>query len=178
MIYIVRHGQTDFNVERKMQGKNGLPLNETGVAQAEALRQELREIPFQYVFSSPQERAVQTAALITGKTVQTDPRLDVFDLGEADGLPIDEVKRKGAMFDAEAYPSMEKPEAFAKRIFSFMREIEETYGHDVPILIAGHRCTTGCMGAYFHGLPEDGNILRFSSDNGRYKVYEFTGGAR
>jgi probable phosphoglycerate mutase len=41
------------------------------------------------------------------------------------------------------------------------------------ILLSGHRCTTGCIGAYFEGIPDDGNILRFSSDNGDYKSYKF-----
>jgi probable phosphoglycerate mutase len=41
------------------------------------------------------------------------------------------------------------------------------------ILLSGHRCTTGCIGAYFEGIPDDGNILRFSSDNGDFKEYKF-----
>ncbi|NIK77121.1 broad specificity phosphatase PhoE [Paenibacillus castaneae] len=53
-----------------------------------------------------------------------------------------------------------------------MHELEEEYGeHEVNILLSGHRCTTGCIGAYFEGVPKDGNILRHSSANG--EVYLF-----
>ncbi|RBP88974.1 histidine phosphatase superfamily protein (branch 1) [Cytobacillus firmus] len=57
MIYVFRHGQTDLNKERKMQGRKEIPLNEYGLEQA----QRLRDINFNFVFSSPQERAIQTA---------------------------------------------------------------------------------------------------------------------
>ena len=85
MIYVIRHGQTDLNKERKMQGRMGLPLNEYGIEQAQRLRDELKDINFDFVFSSPQERAVQTAEIVTGGHKATiDERLDVYDLGGAD----------------------------------------------------------------------------------------------
>lgn len=55
MIYVVRHGQTDLNKERRLQGRLGLPLNEVGINQAELLRDKLKNTKFDYVFSSPQE---------------------------------------------------------------------------------------------------------------------------
>lgn len=88
MLYVIRHGQTDFNKERKMQGRMGLPLNEYGVNQAEELKKQLKGIHFDMVFSSPQERAVQTAEITSGQKAMIDVRLDVFDLGEADGLSV------------------------------------------------------------------------------------------
>jgi uncharacterized phosphatase len=174
MIYVVRHGQTDLNKERRMQGRNGLPLNENGIDQAEALREKLQKINFDFVFSSPQERAVQTAEIVTGKKAVTDARLDVFDLGEADRLSVYEVKMAGIVPDSNIYQGVEDPESFVKRVFHFLSELEEKYkDKELNILLSGHRCTTGCMGAYFEGIPEDHNILRFSSDNGDYKIYSF-----
>ena len=67
MIYVIRHGQTDLNKERRMQGRSGLPLNEIGIEQAERLRDELGGIKFDIVYSSPQERAIQTAEIATGQ---------------------------------------------------------------------------------------------------------------
>ena len=81
MIYVIRHGQTDLNKERRMQGRLGLPLNEIGIEQAKKLRDELGELKFDIVYSSPQERAIQTAEIIAGQTAIIDSRLDVFDLG-------------------------------------------------------------------------------------------------
>lgn len=101
-------------------------------------------------------------------------RLDVFDLGEADGLKKDEVKMDGAIPDSTVYKGIEDIQSFIKRIFSFMRELEMKYGNrEINILLSGHRCTMGCIGAYFEGVPEDGNILKFSSNNGYYKMYNF-----
>ncbi|GMK37225.1 hypothetical protein PCCS19_02780 [Paenibacillus sp. CCS19] len=174
MIYIVRHGQTDWNLEGRLQGRGGLPLNDTGRNQAEQLRESLKNVKFDYVFSSPQERAVQTAEIASGMQANVDQRLDVFDLGEADGLTRAEVKLAGMVPDSNIYSGVEDIRAFIGRVFSFMKELETKFiGEEVNIMISGHRCTTGCMGAYFEGIPEDGNLLRFSSDNGSFKSYSF-----
>ncbi|HEX5564817.1 MAG TPA: histidine phosphatase family protein [Sporosarcina sp.] len=175
MIYIVRHGQTDVNQEGRLQGRVGKPLNSTGFKQAELVKEQLQDIEFDLVFSSPQERARQTAAIITGRPVISDPRIDVYDIGEADGMKKDEVKRAGFIPDPTVYKGIENPSDFVSRVFDFMKELENEYGNqEIKILIAGHRCTTGCIGAYFEGIPEDQNILRYSSDNGDFKVYQFS----
>ncbi|TFD93607.1 histidine phosphatase family protein [Jeotgalibacillus sp. R-1-5s-1] len=175
MIYVIRHGQTDLNLQRKMQGRTGLPLNENGISQAHSLKTELQNVKFDFVYSSPQERAVQTAEIVTGKQALTDERLNVIDVGEADQLPVKDIHMKGPLPDPDVYKGVEDPELFAKRIFSFMHEIEKKHGNDnVNILLSGHRCTTGCIGAYFEGIPEDRNVLKFSSDTGKYQVYEFS----
>lgn len=174
LIYVARHGQTDLNKEGRMQGRLGLPLNEYGIIQAELLRDKLQNIKFDLVFSSPQERAIQTAEIATGKKAIIDTRLDVFDLGEADGIKKAEVKMNGVVLDSTFYKGIEEIQSYIKRVFSFMRELEVKYGRsDLNILISGHRCTTGCIGAYFEGIPKDKNILRLSSNNGEYRVYKF-----
>jgi uncharacterized phosphatase len=95
-------------------------------------------------------------------------------LGEADTLPITEVKMAGPLPDSNVYIGVENPNRYVKRVFSFMKELENQYGkQDLNILISGHRCTTGCIGAYFEGLPTDGNVLKFSSDTGDYKTFNF-----
>lgn len=173
MIYIIRHGQTDLNLEGKLQGHLGLPLNDHGIKQAELLKVQLQAIEFDAVFSSPQERAVRTAEIVTGKCVIIDSRIDVFDLGEADGLRRSETKMSHGVPDASVYKGVECPQNFVRRIFAFMKELEEKFDNNSNILICGHRCTTGCMGAFFEGIPKDENILAFSSDTGKYKTYEF-----
>ncbi|MGD6774192.1 histidine phosphatase family protein [Sutcliffiella horikoshii] len=174
MIYVIRHGHTDLNKERKMQGRMGLPLNDFGIEQAKALKVKLQNIDFDFVFSSPQERAVQTAEIVTGKSAVLDDRLDVFDLGEAGRLHIKEVKMAGQLPDSSLYKGIEEPSLFVKRVFSFMKELEKQHGKkELNVLISGHRCTTGCIGAFFEGIPSDGNILKFSSDTGDYKIFNF-----
>lgn len=174
MIYVVRHGQTDVNKEGRIQGRNGLPLNEHGIKQAEDLRESLQHIMFDYVFSSPQERAVQTAEIATGMQADVDPRLNVYDLGEADGLPKSEVKMLGGIPDPSVYKGVEDPRSYAQRVFAFMNELmAKDRLQEANILISGHKCITGCIGAYFNGIPDDWNISIYSSGNGEYKAYPF-----
>lgn len=174
MIYVIRHGQTDYNKEGRLQGRMGLPLNDYGLKQAELLRNKFENVIFDWIYSSPQERATQTAEIATGLKATIDARIDVFDLGEADRLKKGEVKMDGVVPDSRFYKGVEDIPDFINRVFSFLHELEARHsGKDVNILLSGHRCTTGCIGAYFEGIPKDGNILRYSFDNGEYKIYSF-----
>ncbi|TYS18666.1 histidine phosphatase family protein [Rossellomorea vietnamensis] len=174
MIYVIRHGETDWNREGRLQGRNGLPLNSRGLDQAKELNSVLENIKFEYVYSSPQERAVQTAVITAGISPVIDERLNVFDLGEADGLRKEEAVMRGMLPDCTVYKGVEAEDAFIARVFDFLSELEKTVNdHDCNILISGHRCTTGGIGAFFIGIPEDRNILQYSSDNGKFKTYSF-----
>ena len=54
-----------------------------------------------------------------------------------------------------------------------MKEIIKKHKNkNINILISGHSCTTGCISAYFEGMPEDGNFLKLSTKNVEYKFYE------
>lgn len=68
MIYLIRHGQTDENLAWRIQGQRDFPLNATGEAQAEEVKDKLRNlgISFARVYSSPLGRAVRTAEIVTG----------------------------------------------------------------------------------------------------------------
>lgn len=63
---LIRHGQTYWNKRKKMQGQVNIPLNEAGIQQAEKLAQELKEYDFQACFSSPLDRAFETARVVVG----------------------------------------------------------------------------------------------------------------
>lgn len=177
-IYIIRHGQTDLNIQRRMQGRKGLPLNATGIKQAESLAAKLRGICFAAVYSSPQERALQTAEIALGLSrgaIATDERLQPYDVGSADNLVIDENMHllKSLLPDPAFYSGVEDVSAFVKRIFGFMDEIKNRYGgDDVSVAVAGHKCTTGCIDCWFNGMPADGDFFSRSVGNGECRVYE------
>ncbi|WP_339281451.1 histidine phosphatase family protein [Paenibacillus sp. FSL H8-0282] len=174
MLYVIRHGETDVNKEGRVQGRNGLPLNNAGFQQAENLKEKINRIQFDYIFSSPQERAVQTAEIATGMQACNDERLNVFDLGTADGLKKEEVRLAGGIPDPAFYENVEDVANYVSRVFGFMKELEAEHGgKEINILICGHQCTTGTIRAYFEGMPEDGNILKLASRNGELKTYEF-----
>ena len=101
-LYMIRHGETAWNKERKLQGHSDIPLNENGCALAEATGKALANISFDYVFSSPLTRAVQTAELVLNERklpIQTDERIKEIGFGEYEGI---------CMLDEFADPEFEK----------------------------------------------------------------------
>ena len=65
-IYLVRHGVTDWNVQKRLQGREDVPMNATGEAQANAAGKALSGISLDYILSSPLSRAIRTAEIIDG----------------------------------------------------------------------------------------------------------------
>ncbi len=87
-IWLTRHGQTDWNKERKMQGRTDIPLNGTGIAQAREMRTKLTDaypgLTFDAVYASPLGRAVTTAEIIGDvpeDSIVTDERLTEASFG-------------------------------------------------------------------------------------------------
>jgi len=91
-IYIVRHGETDWNKHRKYQGQTDVPLNEEGRRQAEALAVALKgSLPFDRIVSSDLHRAVETAEIMTrgfDTPVQTDEAFREINFGDWEGLDM------------------------------------------------------------------------------------------
>ena len=174
ILYLIRHGQTDINKENRIQGRHGLPLNVTGIKQANSTKEKLKNIKFDFVFSSPQVRAIQTAKIVSGVEPVIDERLNVFDIGEAENLKLDEgVILNDMIPDPTIYKGVEKEKNYIDRIYSFVKDIIKKYKNkDACILVSGHSCTTGCISSYFEGMPKDGNFLKLSVNNAEYKVYE------
>ena len=122
MIYLVRHGQTEFNRERRIQGHVDSPLTELGVRQAKAvgrlLRDLIREPDGWRIVSSPLGRAHATAELISarlsGLPVELDDRLKEMSWGAYDG-------RLRAELEAE------EPETFGRTGWAFDAQAGETY---------------------------------------------------
>jgi probable phosphoglycerate mutase len=98
LIILVRHGQTEWNRVERFRGRADVPLNETGLAQAEATgRRVASEWQPSAVYSSPLSRAVKTAEAIAGHfnlTVQTHPGLADIDYGEWQGLSPEEARQR------------------------------------------------------------------------------------
>ena len=88
-LILVRHGQTDWNVERRLQGSTDKELNELGRKQAECLADLLKDEPLVAIYASPLKRATETARIIArphGLSLQTAPCLMELDQGDLEGL--------------------------------------------------------------------------------------------
>ncbi|MBM7665938.1 putative phosphoglycerate mutase [Solibacillus kalamii] len=94
-LYLVRHGQTEWNVQKKMQGWEDSALTEKGVNNAIALRKKLEGVEFAAAYTSTSERTIETARLIIEKrnlAINTNEDLREINLGEWEGKTLDEIK--------------------------------------------------------------------------------------
>lgn len=92
-IYLVRHGQTEWNREKRIQGSIDRPLNLKGEMQAHRLGRQLKEVDFDLIFSSPLSRARQTAEILNQyltREILLDPVLKENYYGMAEGMTRDE----------------------------------------------------------------------------------------
>jgi len=94
-LLLVRHGETDWNREGRYQGQTDVPLNATGLAQAEALAESQRGRPLDWVYASDMQRARQTAEIlgrVTGAPVHIDRRLREIHLGAWEGQLFNQIQ--------------------------------------------------------------------------------------
>lgn len=87
-VYLIRHGETEWNVAGKIQGHTDIPLNENGAVQAQQLGEQLKHVPFSAVYSSDLARALKTASLATGlpeQEIKTTPLLRERHMGCFEG---------------------------------------------------------------------------------------------
>ena len=151
MIYIMRHGKTDWNVDYKLQGQTDIPLNEDGIKMAREAGIRYKDVHFDVCYSSPLIRAVRTAELVLECREEkipiiTDDRLKEMSFGICEG--VDHVYRKP---DSPVYPLFKDPENYKgveggetfdeifARTGNFMKEVAiplSQQGKDV--LIVGH----------------------------------------
>lgn len=114
-IYLTRHGETEWNTLKKMQGHKDSPLTEMGVKQAEWLGKRLENIEIDHIYSSPSGRALQTAELINahkGLDIKTKDHFKEIHLGDWEGLTQPEIEA----FDAEGYQHFwYKPELYVPK---------------------------------------------------------------
>ena len=64
MLYIMRHGKTDWNAKHKLQGRTDIPLNEEGIQMAEQAKEKYKDVNFDICYCSPLVRAKQTAEIV------------------------------------------------------------------------------------------------------------------
>lgn len=165
MIYIVRHGETDFNVEGRYGGRIDVPLNENGIKQAKMVSENLKNIKFDKVFSSPLIRAYQTAQIIYKGEIIKDDRLIERDNGDLEGKLKTEIKDYIDFNDPnETKYNIESIIDFRNRINNFLDEITQKYSGE-NILIVTHAGVGIYARCYFEGEPDSNNYQKYKIKN-------------
>jgi broad specificity phosphatase PhoE len=101
-LFLVRHGETAWNAERRFQGQSDVPLSERGRAQAAAIAAALSSVPFSHAYASDLQRATETArTILAGRelSLATDARLREFDFGAWEGMTWPEIIARWPEFD-------------------------------------------------------------------------------
>lgn len=174
-LYITRHGQTDGNVYKIMDGIRDIDLNETGKEQAKITRDNLKDICFDLVICSPLIRTKHTMEIINVNDypVIFDDRVMERDCGEFTGKGFDSLDRDlyWNYHDKTIYEKAESMEHLFNRVYEFLDEIKEKY-KEKTILLVTHSGITKVINCYFNGIPEDGNLQVLGLDNCEVKIYE------
>ena len=157
-IYVVRHGQTDYNVKKVFQGHIDIPLNETGKKQAQETASKFRNIDADMILVSPLQRALQTAqpiSQITGVPITIEERLIERSFGDMEGHQNREDWNIKMMLDYEKNYDIENIEpiqSLFKRVFYFLDEITEQY-KDKKVVLVTHGAVSQPIECYFNGMP-------------------------
>lgn len=154
-IYITRHSRTVWNDEKRLQGRKNSPLTEHGKKNAEALRDHVKNLQIDAIYSSPIARAYETAQLVFPKRkIITDDRLMEMDFGVCEGMYLDEIpddlKKAYQMLWSHpelssGLPGGESYDDIEKRVSSFLKDLRNkdyeavfivTHGFCFTILVA------------------------------------------
>lgn len=170
-IYLIRHGQTDWNVAGRIQGIHDIPLNKTGIRQAEQLAEAMDMRPVARIFSSTLIRAKETAEKI-GKRQQVEvvlmEQLVEVEFGKWEGLTWDEIQNEypkeygyWSVNPAEATPPGGEPyETITDRcIQAWNRILKITNGREDAAIVS-HGATLAHLFSYMmRNAPQEEHVI-------------------
>ena len=136
LICIVRHGETDWNAQGKLQGKTDISLNQNGIVQANECKNTLSSNDWDLIITSPLKRAKETAEIIN--TEMKAPLIEMEDFiersfGDAEGMTESE---RTTAFPDKNYSNQEDRISFSKRVIKGIEKINELYQGKKIILVA------------------------------------------
>jgi 2,3-bisphosphoglycerate-dependent phosphoglycerate mutase len=158
-IYVVRHGQTDWNKEGRIQGGTDNPLNATGLEQAATLARTLADVRLDAVYTSSHQRARQTAAVFEGRaTIVALDELRERNFGKFEGanekdaaLVADWNKRRFTW--ADDMEGGESLESQSRRAEAALRKIRERHKDGGTVAIVAHGGINPVLVSHILGLP-------------------------
>jgi len=174
-LILARHGQTEWNAQRRFQGKSDVPLNEAGVSEAKALAERLKNWPVDVIYSSPLSRSMKTAQIISevnvnGGNIEVRKELEEMGFGIWEKLSIHDVT-KNFPGQYEAWkddpskmvpPGGESFEGIIERVKTVLEEILSSHRREV--LVVAHGGVIRAIVAFLLGLSPSG-IWHMRLDN-------------
>lgn len=172
MIYLARHGQTDWNLLKKFNGCTDTELNQTGIEQAKSQADNMKSVSFDVCFCSPQKRAQQTCEIIFKGTIAFDARISEINCGEFEGT-VETAETMKLFWQAvtRGDKNTENFKDFIKRNCDFCNMITEEY-KGKNILIVTHAANARVINYYFTGKPKDYDFSNAVAPNGGVIIFE------
>lgn len=161
-IYIVRHGQTQWNTESRMQGALDSPLTQEGIRAAHALKEKIKDLDLDAIYTSPQGRALTTAQILRGDRdldLVQDPDLRELSVKIWEGRVFDQVKKTHPQ-DLHRYlkepqnyhpPGEENYYDLMDRARSFLNRLKAQDHKNV--LVVSHGVTINALLNVMEGIP-------------------------
>lgn len=178
-IYLVRHGETDWNLQRRIQGSTDIPLNDTGRAQARSTGALLARRQWNGIFASPLSRAMETAEIIAGATGLPAPlpipAVAERNYGIAEGRTAEEID---AVYSADVeVPGRETREAVVERVVPALVMLGQEH-HGESIIVVAHGGVIAAVLAavapgHPHGRIANGSVHSFRHDDGALTLVAF-----
>lgn len=161
LLYIIRHGQTDWNYKKLTMGRKDIPLNEEGIRQANVTKELIDNYDIDLIICSPLERAKQTANIVNkdrNVDIIFDERIIERGLGQLEGAHYtsDNDRIWDININTNDY-EIETMLEFKERVYSFIDEIINKY-QDKNILLVTHGGVTALINCYFNDSLYDGPI--------------------
>lgn len=195
ILYMVRHGQTDWNVEKRLQGHVDIPLNDQGLLEATAVAEELQDQTFDAIYSSPLKRAFDTAQIINEKhqqEIQISSELKEATYGSMEGALVADYHR-ACKERLVGYQQMSNQERVHFKLVPDAESYFEVYHRVKPVLQqivekhAGGQVLVvthgGLMRSLFAMLTEidvlkiqiqNGGYLRMQGDGNHFSILDYT----
>ncbi len=173
-LYVTRHGETEWNLQRKLCGTTDIPLTKMGEEQAQELAQKLLGKGVEIIFTSPLQRAVRTAQIVgdtLGLSAQVEPRIIERSFGEREGSAYNDVQvqREWPHFARSAYGG-ETLLRVSARIYPFLDEIRKTCA-DKTVLLVSHGAAIRVIHSYFNSM-DNNEFSAFRTKNCELREYD------
>ena len=179
LIFMTRHGETDWNLEGRWQGHTDVPLNETGRAQARATGMLLSRRRWDGIFSSPLSRARETASIIAAEVGLAEPTLvDALverNYGQAEGLDWLQVETRYP--HGTVVPGRESREQVGARVIPALMELAAQRPGEALLVVSHGGAIRAVLNevepAASHGAITNGSVHSFRLEDGALRLITF-----